>query len=362
MKRLLLLGVLAAAVLVPAATASPATTHTLRGTVVAKDRVHRALVVALPGGRVQTLVAPAAFARTGIGRRVVIRYTGLAGQLPVALGVTLGGHAHHAVVRGTIVRLVKRHALINAGGSVLNVTLKAPKGQRVLASASSGPKVGDTVKVEVEIDDDDSLDASAIVVTAAPAGQSAVSEGEMEVRGTVTLLAPPVPGTLTVTTGTSVVVTCFVPTGATLNVTIGELIELECDLILGKWTVRVARGEDDHSGSDENSGSGGDDSSKVEVRGTISVAILPTAATVSVLRQGSLTDVVTCAIVPGSLTQFALGDAVKMECVMVGTTLTLREIEKKDGNAGEQSGDDDGGDGGDSGGSNDESGSGGSDD
>ena len=197
MKRLLLLGALAAVVLVPVAAASPAATHTLRGTVVAKDRVHHALVVALPGGRVQTLVAPAAFGRTGIGRRVVIRYTSLAGQLPVALSVSLKGHASHAVVRGTIVRLIRRHAIINAGGSALNVTLRAPKAQRTLASAKSGPTVGDTVKVEVEIDDDDSLDASAIVVTAAPAGLTAGSEGEMEVRGKVTPLVPPVPDTIT---------------------------------------------------------------------------------------------------------------------------------------------------------------------
>ena len=149
MKRLLLLGALGAAVLVPAATASPAATHALRGTVVAKDRAHHALVVALPTGRVQTLVAPAAFERTGIGRKVAIRYSSLAGRLPVALGVSLGGHASHAVVRGTIVRLVKRHAIINAGGSVLNLTLRAPKGQRALASANDHFKTGDTVKVEI---------------------------------------------------------------------------------------------------------------------------------------------------------------------------------------------------------------------
>ena len=84
MKRLLLLGVLAAAVLVPAATAAPRPRHA-PGTVIAKDRAHHALVVARPGGRVQMLVAPAAFGRTGDrpqGRDPVQRRRG---RLPLAL-------------------------------------------------------------------------------------------------------------------------------------------------------------------------------------------------------------------------------------------------------------------------------------
>jgi len=335
MKRLLLFGVLAAAVLVPVAAASPAATHTLRGTVVAKDRAHHALVVALPGGKVQMLVAPAAFGRTDIGRRVVIRYTGLAGQLPVALGVSLKGHARHVVVRGTIVRLVKRHAILNAGGSVLNVTLKAPKGQRVLASAKDAPKAGDTVKVEVDIDDDDSLDVSAIVVTGAPTGPAVGSGGEMEVRGAVASLTPS--GTSSgsiIVTVMGVPVPCAIPVGVTLSVVVGAPIELTCDLIgnPGVWTVRVAHGED------EDSDSGDDDSSKVEVRGIITVL---NATTVTVTpAQGAA---VPCMIPVGILLapRFALNDVVKMECVMVATTPTLKEIEKNGVNSDEQSDDDD---------------------
>ncbi len=326
MKRLLLLGVLAAAVLVPAAAASPAATNTLRGTVVAKDRAHRALVVALPSGKVQTVVAPAAFGRTGIGRKVVIRYAGRAGRLPVALGVSLEGQAHRAVVRGTIVRLAKRRTIINAGGSMLNVTLKAPKGQRALASAKSGPKAGDTVKIEVEIDDDGSLDASAIVVAVAPAGVTVGSDGEMEVRGRVTALSP-----LTVETGGTpkISVGCVVPASFKLNVILGDMIELKCDLIGGVWTVRVAHDEDEHSGS------GDDDSAEVEVRGIIT-ALTDTTVTV---------DAVSCTIPPSVLAplklHFAVNDVVEVECVKVGNTLTLKQIEKKGGNSGEHSDDDD---------------------
>ena len=329
MKRLLLLGVLAVAVLVPAAAASPAATNTLRGTVVAKDRAHRALVVALPGGKVQTVVAPAAFGRTGIGRKVVIRYAGRAGRLPVALGVSLEGQARRAVVRGTIVRLAKRRTIINAGGSMLNVTLKAPKGQRALASAKSGPKAGDTVKIEVEIDDDGSLDASAVVVTGAPAGVTVGSDGEMEVRGRVTVLSP-----LTVETGGTpkISVGCVVPASFKPNVILGDMIELKCDLIGNPavWTVRVAHGEDENAGSD-------DDATEVEVRGIIT-ALTDTTVTV---------DAVSCTIPPSVLAplklHFAVNDVVEVECVKVGNTLTLKQIEKEGGNSGEHSddGDDD---------------------
>ena len=391
MKRLLLLGVLAAAVLVPAATAAPSATGTLRGTVVAKDRAHHALVVARPGGKVQMLVAPAAFGRTGVGRTIVSRYTAVAGRLPVALTVSLKGHAHKALVQGTIVRLVKRRAIINAGGSLLKVTLKAPKAQRSLALANGGPSVGDTVKVEVEIDDDGSLDAGTVVAADAPTGTQPGSGGEMEVRGIVSVLTPSTasdPGSITVTVS-GLPVSCVIPANLTLLVKAGDLIELECRLTgdPAVWTVRSAQNEDDHaddgqpgsgddgqtgsgddgqtgSGDDGQTGSGddgqpgsGDTSSEIEVRGTITAGFLQTSALVIVTPTGGGPDVA-CAIVPGSLSGYAAGDSVKMECVQVDGTLKLKEIEK----AGGEQGDDDDDDSGDDSGQDDDDDDGGGDD
>ena len=257
MRRLLFCAALAAAVLVPTASASPNASHIARGTVVGKDRAHHGLVVALPGGNVQTFVSSSAFGRADIGRRIVIRFSPTVGGLPIALSVDLKGHATHAVLRGTIVRLAKRQAILNAGGSALRVTLKAPKPLRTLASVKDVPKVGDTVKVEVEIDDDDSLDASAVVVTGAPAGTTAGSEGEMEVRGKVN--GPLVPAAISITTGTGVVVTCAIPLGVTANVIVGDMIELNCDLLGGVWTVRVAESEDEQGDGDQGDDDGTDD-------------------------------------------------------------------------------------------------------
>ena len=49
--------------------------------------------------------SPKALIPTAVGRTVVIRYSGLARRLPVALSVSPGLRVRHAVVRGTIVHL-----------------------------------------------------------------------------------------------------------------------------------------------------------------------------------------------------------------------------------------------------------------
>ena len=228
------------------------------------------------------------------------------------------------VVRGTIVRLVKRHAIINAGGSVLNVTLRAPKRQRSLASSQSGPSAGDSVKVEVEIDDDGSLDATDGRRDRRPGrhdsrlgrragGARQVPSSRRSPRTSVEdrhrrrpSRAPSRPASLRTSK-------------------VGDLIELKCDLIGGLWTVREAHGEDEHD--DELTAT--TSSSEVEVRGTLTssprtatlVTVTPTAPRVRGVRARSPTGI--------SLARFAGGDLVKMECVKLGEVLTLKEIEKK---------------------------------
>jgi hypothetical protein len=354
MKHLLVLGTLFAAILVPAASAAPAATHSLRGTVVAKDRAHHALVVALPNGHVQTLVAPGRSLNTHLGRRVVIRYTSSAGRLSTALEVVVKGKTDRAVVRGTILRIARRQAIVNAGGTALDVNLmhvKAAQRQRSLASVGSGPKVGDEIEAEVEIDDDGSLDAKSVVVGSGPA---AAAGAELEVRGKVTTLTQPSaagPGVITLDVR-GLAVSCSIPVGATLDVKIGDMVELTCDAVgdPAKWTVRAGHGEnakgehDDHG--DDNGSESDEHAGKVEVRGTIAPSFTQLDTVVTVKPDGGGADVV-CAIVAGSLSGFAAGDIVKMECETASSKLTLREIEKVTGNGtsdDEDDGDDDHGD------------------
>jgi hypothetical protein len=354
MKRFLLAAVLALAVLVPVTAAAPAPGK-IQGTVIAKDRAHHALVVARPGGAVQIVVAPKAVGRIALGRKVVIRTSGVSGGLAVALSVTPKALVHRAIVQGTIVRLSGRHAVINAGGSLLGVTLPATgKSGRALASARSGPGVGDRVEVEVEIDDNGMLDASTVTQTPAPAGAQA-SAGEMEVRGTVTTLVPATAtaaGSVTVTS-LAVPVTCAIPAGASVDAAIGDMIELHC-ILTGNpaaWTLRTTTSEDDHfsgskTGSGAQQGNSDDDSSEVEVTGTIAAPfVAATATSVTVTPSGSGA-AVTCTFAAGTLAAFAAGDAVKMECVSVGGTLKLKEVAKGNDDAGD---DEDGGDGHDGG-------------
>lgn len=254
-RRILPLAALAAAVFVPAALAAPTATHTVRGTVVAKDRAHQALVLALPGGSVQAIVAPGALARVAVGRRVVVRTTGVRGQLAIADRVTVRGRADSTVVRGTIVRLAKRRALLNAGGSILAVTLAPSKPARTTASARSGPKVGDLVTAEVDIDDDGSLDADHVAIVATTAGSNAGPAGELKVRGKVTTLAPATAiaaGGITVDV-MGLRVACVIPAGAVMDVQVGMMIELECHAVgtPAVWTVRGAHDEDERAADED---------------------------------------------------------------------------------------------------------------
>ena len=330
MKRLLLAAATATLLLVPsAAQAASAGTNptTLRGTVVARDTAHRSLVVAVPSGSVRTIAAPGSFARVDVGRRVVVRYRIVAGGLPVALTVGTMGRAASVLVRGTVLRVAGGRAILNAGGSALSVRLAAPKRQRQLSASGSGLSAGDVVKAELEIHADGSLDASKVVVTEHGAPSSEISEAELEVRGTVVSLSP----ALVVKTGTGVVITCALPTGAVLTgIAVAELVEVKCDLVGGQWTLRKTHAEDDHEDEDEHevdgdghgkSGDDGHESGEIELEGTLT-SLDPLVVTPA----GSAA--VTCRIPAGmSLRGFELGEIVELKCHTIHGTLTVDEIE-----------------------------------
>jgi hypothetical protein len=251
MKRLLVACTLVAAVFVPSAVSAPtAGTGTLRGIVIAKDAHRHAVVVARPGGVAQMLIAPASAFRVGVGRTVVVRYQSRPGRLPIARSITLKGHARHVVVRGTVVRLLRQRALLNAGGSLLGLTLRPQARQRALASSQSGPHAGDDVKVDVEIDDDGSLgDATLLDSSPGDTGQDD-SGGEMEVHGTVSALTAATTtaaGSITVTVH-GLAVTCVIPAGAQVTAAVGGSVEIECELVgdPAVWTLRNS-GDDDES-------------------------------------------------------------------------------------------------------------------
>jgi hypothetical protein len=259
-KRLLVVSLLGAAVLVPSAVAAPPSgTGTLSGIVIAKDRPRHALVVARPSGVAQMLVASDSAFRTRVGSRVVIHFGTVPGGLPSVQSVASTGHARRAVVHGTIVRLARQRVVLNAGGSLLGVRLRASAGQRTLAAVGGGPSphVGDDVTVDVPIDGNGSIGTATILDSASTGGQDD-SGGEMEVHGIVSALAPATPsaaGSITVTVH-GLAVSCAIPMGAQVRAASGESVEIKCELAgdPGAWTLRKASGEDDDS---EHAGDGG---------------------------------------------------------------------------------------------------------
>ncbi len=322
------------AALVLSATASGATgTLTLRGVTVAKDKAHRGLVVALQNGTVRTVRAPGAFGRVDVGRRVVIRYRTVAGRLPLALSVASRGRSAQALVHGTIVRIARGRAVVNAGGNALSISLRAVKRQRQLSSVASGPEPGDEVEVEVEIGQHGSLSAGTITAAPAASSPAQASEGELEVRGTVTALSP-----LTVKTGTGVLVSCVVPAGMTITgVALNDSIELKCELVGGQWTVRKAHSEDEGDDDGEHSGDHSG-SAEVEATGTLT-SLSPLTVTPSA---GSP---VICAIPAGiTLTGFAVGQRVEVKCRTIDGSLTLVKL-KVEETSDDNANDDDSGDG-----------------
>ena len=346
MKRAFLAVAATALLVAPSALGATPTTgvKTIQGIVVGKDRSHRALVVASKAGTVRMIQAPRAFPTTGVGRRVVVRYRLSGAGLPVALGVRRGSEAGTAVVHGTIIRVQRSQAVLSAGGSALRVSLAAVKRPRVLSSAGAGPQPGDEVVVKVEIGDDGSLDATGMAVTSAGTpGARSTSEGELEVRGTVTAVSPAV----FVKTGTGVVVTCVVPAGATpAGIAVGDVVEVKCDLIGGQWTLRKAHGEDEHEGK---RGEHHSSSSELEVKG-----ILTLLDPLTVTRASG--EAVTCRIPAGmTLTGVTVGQLVEMKCRTSDGVPTLERLKV------EGAGDDHGDDGSDDS-SDDDSGSGGSGD
>lgn len=333
--RRLLLAAAAVFLLAPAAYAAPNATNpaTVRGVVVAKDKAHRAIVVAARrDGAVRAIVAPRAFRTLDVGQRVAVRYRLVPGKLATAVSVAAEGRSRTALVRGTVIRVANRRAILSAGGSALSVTLVTPKRQRQLSATGSDVKAGDHVQAQVEIHENGSLDAGQVVITAGAAPVAGgVSEGELEVRGTVTGLSP-----FAVKTGTGVAVSCIVPAGtAVTGMAVGDLVEVECDLIGGQWTLRSAHKEgaagaehatapEHANGSDDDTAEhgdhGGDTSGKVEVKGMLT-SLDPLTVTPAT---GAA---VTCRVPTGvSLAGFATGQPVEITCRTVDGTLTLVEL------------------------------------
>jgi uncharacterized membrane protein YgcG len=146
---------------------------------------------------------------------------------------------------------------------------------------------------------------------------SSTSLEKREATGPIVALAPLTVGTLA----------CEVPvTVAIGGFAIGDVVEIKCVLVGGVWTLRKIEREDAAPATVPAAPT----SDEVEVKGSI-VSLSP-------LQVGSTT----CAVPAGmSLTGFAVGQLVELECKLVGGVLTVTKLKREDGdddNEGDRSG------------------------
>ena len=136
---------------------------------------------------------------------------------------------------------------------------------------------------------------------------------EQEAEGPIIALVPLTVGTLA----------CEVPTAlSTTGFTVGDIVEIKCDLVNGVLTLRRLERKGDAPATSPGAPAG-----EVEVKGAI-VSLNP-------LQVGSTV----CAVPDGmSLAGFDVGQTVEVACSLVGGILTVRKLKHDDGD--DENGDD----------------------
>jgi Domain of unknown function (DUF5666) len=187
MKAILIAAVAVVAVAVPA----QANASRINGVVVAKQAQRGTFVIA--GSRGEGTTVRASRARVRAGDRLEVRGQRLRDGTMLAARLTVRSHTQRAVVRGVVVRRLKRAALLATGRSVIDVRL---------GTVSPSLLVGRTVTFRVRIDDHGDLVAQG-------AAQSSSNPAAVEVEGRLVSVSPFVisieglPITITVPAGTT---------------------------------------------------------------------------------------------------------------------------------------------------------------
>ena len=223
------------AAVVALAVAAPASASSFKGVVVANG--HGTLAIAAPSGAVQ-MVRSSSHARVGS----IVRVSGSS--------VAVVGRAHHARIRGVVVRRAASTRFIAAGTSLLAVRarrgLAAVAGPPITSSTTpSASTPGTVVQDEVEIDDQGNLNEQ----SSTPVGQAPTTQ----VTAVVASLGT---GTITLTVNGQTL-TLPLPAGLTLPAsTIGTTVTLTLNLGSGAPSVTPGSGSGGDDGGDNNDDNG----------------------------------------------------------------------------------------------------------
>lgn len=300
----------AAAVAFPAAAGA---TTAWKGVVVAKDPARQTIVTASAGGLVRTVRAPARVRTLRVGQRVVVRAAALADGSFRARLVRASGRATKVRIRGVLVRRQRSlgRYLVSAGGSVLAIR----SALRTTASAGDdGPKPGDKLVIDAAL-----TGGTPTATSLETVGHVAVLELEGIFLGRAS------DGSLRLAVAHRGEVLVAVPAGTALPaLTPGEEVELAVSVDAGgAFTLAHVQADDE----DENEGVDVDeDDGALEVEGAVSAL---SAGSITV-QPGENAAPVTCAIPSGvSLTGFAVGDRVEMECTLAGGGFSLTKLKRE---------------------------------
>ena len=144
MKRLVLVALAAAALLVPSTA--------LASGVVLKVQKATHLVAVARTGKAVVLVHSSAATRLHVGQRVALSGRTLRNGTLAASSVRVVGRAHTVRFRGLLLAKSRARLVVSAGGAVISVK----RGARTTSSArDSGPQVGTVVDVTATVSDDD---------------------------------------------------------------------------------------------------------------------------------------------------------------------------------------------------------------
>jgi RNase P/RNase MRP subunit p29 len=179
------------------------------GTVIAKQPQRGTVVLAAHGGLGLTVHTSA---RTHLGDRISLQGLRLRDGTIRASRLRVVSHTRRAMIRGVVVRELRRSTLVATGRSVITIRHRAA---RRLASASDHGdfRAGSIAEFRIRIDDDDLLEEAAVVV-----GQA----GDVEIEGAIISVSP------LVVSVEGLPITITVPAGMTLpaGLAAGERIEL----------------------------------------------------------------------------------------------------------------------------------------
>jgi hypothetical protein len=284
------------------------------GTVIAKQPQRGTLVLAVRGGIGSTVHASA---RTHLGDRISFRGLRLRDGTIRASRLSVVSHTRRAMIRGVVVRQLRRSTLVATGRSVITIR---HRGARHLASRSDhgGLRAGNIAEFRIRIDDDDLFEEAAVVV-----GQA----GDVQIEGAIVSVSP------LVVSVEGLPITITVPAGMTLpaGLAAGERIELMVHPAAGNVFTLVAIEEI------ENENENGVQQ-EVEVKGTV-VSSSPTQIVVN--SRGIV--FIFAAPAGVALPTLPVGTSVEVRGRTVNGVLTAERVKLEDGDGG---GDGDGGSGG----------------